>query len=321
MKRETVQVEMALEAALNHAHQFPVPIEMTFVEDQEDRCQILRQQLFPYRPAISRSNNVRNANCVCGDCRTVITQMMDDAAARHEKFGPALVFLDQFGYSSVPMDLIKRILSEPRCEALTFLFWRDLDRFITDPNKHAGITLAFGCADWQQAIQLHPDKQATFMLNMYVECLTRRGGAKYVWPFAMFDQNRRLLAWLFFCTNALRGLEEMKKAMWKVDSTGGFTFSDKEGFGQLTMLGSYSDDDLAADLQRHLTGRTMSIGEVKEWVLVDTPAYRFKPALGALERRNALRAIKAPSTRHSGQFPDEDMMVEFVAAMPTSLFD
>jgi hypothetical protein len=152
--------------------------------------------------------------------------------------------------------------------------------------------------------------------------LKARGGAKFVWPFAMFDENTRLLAWLFFCTNAIDGLREMKKAMWKVDRTGGFSFSDKHGLGQLTLLKGYSDTNLADDMKRGLIGKTISVGEVHEWVLVETPAYLFKRALAALEEQGIAKPINPQPKRRAGQYPDEKMMIKFEApSISQSLFE
>jgi three-Cys-motif partner protein len=313
---------LALKVALNHAQTFPVPIEFVFIEDDETRHKTLEQQLFPYREAISKSSNVQSVACIKGDCRVELGKILDDADARHEEFGPALVFLDQFGYSGVPMSLISRILSHGECEALTFFFWRELDRFISDPHKHAGVTSAFGSTDWMPAINMEATDRIRFMSNTYMHALKSHARAKFIWPFAMFDDATRLLAWLFFCTNNLRGLEEMKRAMWKVDRTGGFAFSDEHGLGQLTLLRGYADDQLATDMKRGLVGQTLSVAQVKEWVLVETPAYLFKGALAMLEKQHFAEPMNPPPNRRVGQYPDESMVIQFKsAAVPTSLFE
>jgi hypothetical protein len=155
------------------------------------------------------------------------------------------------------------------------------------------------------------------MLGTYTKCLRDQAKAKYVWPFAMLDQNERLLYWLFFCTNAIRGLEEMKKAMWKVDQTGGFSFSDKAGLGQLVLLTKYGEVQLEADMENGLGGRTLSVQAIKEWVLTETPAYLFKGALGRLEKRGVARAIRPPARRRPGTYPDDNatMMMQFQISM------
>jgi hypothetical protein len=164
-------------------------------------------------------------------------------------------------------------------------------------------------------------KRIRFMSDTYMAALRTRGGAKYVWPFAMLDSGGRHIAWLFFCTNNPRGLEEMKKAMWKVDQTGGFSFSDEHGLGQMTLLNRYSDDALATEMKKGLMGKTLTVEQVKEWVLVETPAYRFKNALKILESDGFLSPVNAPPNRKVGQFPANDMLLKFQKPdIPTSLF-
>jgi three-Cys-motif partner protein len=308
---------LALESALNHVHEFPVPVELIFIEDDKDRFAILQQQLNLHSADVAQSKNVRSVRALKGDCRTVIGTILDEADGRRERFGPAFVFLDQFGYSSVPMELVRRILAHPQCEVLTYFFWRDLDRFITDQGKHAGITTAFGCQDWQAAIPLPTGQREQFMLGTYTKCLKDRAKAKYVWPFAMLDENERLLYWLFFCTNNIRGLEEMKKAMWKVDQTGGFSFSDRAGLGQLFLLRKYGEIQLESDMEKGLAGRTLSIQDIKEWVLTETPAYLFKGALARLEKRGIASPIKPPTGRRPGTYPDDksNMLMQFQMTM------
>jgi three-Cys-motif partner protein len=302
---------LALEAALDHSHEFPVPVELIFIENDPDRCRVLEAELGKYAHRLGTSRNVRLKPPICGDCRTILSNILSECDSKNEKFGPALVFLDQFGYSSVPMDLIERILAHPQCEVLSFLFWREIDRFITDTTKHESINVAFGCGDWKPAISMPGRERDHFMLATYMRCLRERARARFVWQFAMQDRNERLLCWLFFSTNHIRGLEEMKKAMWKIDKTGGFAFSDKEGFGQLKFLTAYSDTQLGDDLARSLGGKRLKVAEVKEWVLTQTPAYKFKAALADLEKRGLLKVINAPHKRKAGQFPDESLLLEF----------
>ena len=109
----------------------------------------------------------------------------------------------------------------------------------------------------------------------------------------------------------------MKKSMWKVDKTGGFSFSDKHGLGQLSLLTSYGDASLEAELERGLAGRTMSVLEIKEWVLTETPAYLFKGPLAKLEKRGVVKALKPPTGRKPGTYPDShaNMRMQFEMSM------
>ena len=306
---------LALDAALGHAREFPVPVQFIFIENDRERWQVLADQLSQYNEVTAQSQKVHLTAPIRDDCRITLARMLEESDRRHEKFGPALIFLDQFGYSAVPMLLIQQLMSQPQCEVLTYLFWRDLDRFITDHNKHAGITEAFGHDGWKPAIQMASGERERFMLDTYTAALRQHAGSAYVWPFAMLDENQRLLYWLFFCTNNIRGLEEMKKAMWKVDQTGAFRFSDRDGLAQLTFLTTYTDKMLAHDMASRLAGRTMTVGQVFEWVLTETPAYKFKVPLAALEKRGSVKPVSPPRGRRPGTFPDDNMLLRFEVGM------
>ena len=133
----------------------------------------------------------------------------------------------------------------------------------------------------------------------------------------MCDDNDKLIYWLFFCTNSLRGLEEMKKAMWRVDSTGGFRFSDKNNPAQLCFFKDYDDEELAEEIVSNLQKTTPTIFQIKEFVLTETPAYKYKGALKLLEKRGLLKIIKAPDKRRAGTFPDQHLKDIHVKFIPT----
>ena len=100
------------------------------------------------------------------------------------------------------------------------------------------------------------DKEDTFR-RIYLRALQERGGTIYTYPFAMRNQHHCVIYWLFFCTNNILGLKEMKKAMWQVDRSDGFEFSDKHST-QIGMF-SYKTEELAKDLTDSLAGRTMTV--------------------------------------------------------------
>jgi three-Cys-motif partner protein len=154
---------LAIEVALKFPNPLPVPVEFVFIENDGERHRTLEQQISLYHESIASSSNVHSVKAIKGDCVVEMNKMLDHAAAFQEVFGPALVFLDQFGYSGVPMSLIARVLSASECEVLTFFFWRELDRFIGDKSKHAGINSAFGGNDWQPAINMGTEERIRFV--------------------------------------------------------------------------------------------------------------------------------------------------------------
>jgi three-Cys-motif partner protein len=298
---------IALEEVLNHTLPFPMPVQMLFIERREDRYLHLEKLLEQKSAQIASSPNLRSVLGECGECDSKLNRLLDNCDRNHTKFGPALAFLDQFGYGAVSMELIKRILSYPQCEVFTYLNYKDMNRWITDEHKADAFTRAFGGDEWRECISLPERQRREKLLSLYKAALQSRAGAKYLVSFLMFDSKNQPLYWMLFCTNNIRGLEEMKKAMWNVDKTGEFRFSDRDNPAQLQLLEETFDQNwLAAEL-RALSGRTMSVADVKEHVLTQTPCYLFKGALKSLEGSGVAVVVSAPVTRKPKTYPDDQL--------------
>ena len=315
---------IALRAAMEHAVSFPLPVRMLFIEERQDRFEHLQRVLVPHLARARQSGNIQAVEPRPGDCDRVLNALLDEYENKGITFGPALAFLDQFGYGAVSMRLISRILRFGQCEVFSYLDYKDMNRWITDTNKATAFTRAYGGEEWRGAIQLPEGQRKKFLLDQYKAALKdpNRGNAKYVTSFSMFDRNDQPLYWLLFCTNNLRGLEEMKKAMWSVDGTGEFRFSDEDDPSQLRMFNLRFDETwLAGELEERLAGRTMTVDEIKGYVLTDTPCYLFKGALKSLEDRKppSVTVVKAPTGRKPGTYPDEQLG-DIVLAFERSLF-
>ncbi|MBC7965536.1 MAG: three-Cys-motif partner protein TcmP [Fuerstia sp.] len=298
---------IALNAAIQHSIDFPMPVRMLFIEHRHDRFVHLQSVIAPYLAKAKSSKNVRAVEPHEGDCDTVLNQLLDEFEKKRSQFGPALAFLDQFGYGAVSMKLIHRILSYPQCEVFSYLNYKEMNRWITDPHKADAFTRAFGGEEWRECKDLPEKERRAELLLKYKAALKNRANAKYVVSFLMFDANDLPLYWLLFCTNNLRGLEEMKRAMWAVDKTGEFRFSDNEAPGQLQLLELAFDDAwLAERLQSTFGGKTRTALAVKEYVLVDTPCYLFRGALSSLESDQQID-VSAPAQRKPRTFPDEHL--------------
>ena len=121
---------------------------------------------------------------------------------------------------------------------------------------------------------------------------------------------------LFYATNNLLGLQKMKEAMWRVDESGEFTFSDATDARQLLLIGKEPRYDvLAKQLRDRFRGRAVTRSEVENFVLAETPfrETHYKRALKALELSDppALEVIAAPEGRKRGTFPSPSMRLRF----------
>jgi len=303
---------IALDAALSHQRSFPQPIRFVFIELDPERHASLRRQLAAIRERTDSAETVRLDPPILGDCKVELSHLLDRANHEGRQFGPALVFLDQFGYSEVPIDLVCRIMEIPQCEVLTYLHWQNFNRFLSDATKWRGIDEAYGSEEWKTALNMSGTRREQYLFGCYESALREHGGAKYVINFAMCGEQNELLYRLFFCTNHLRGLEEMKRAMWKEDARGTFRFSDRDHPDQLWLVEEFTQDWLAGRLKESLRGRELSVDEVKEHVLTDTPCYRFKESLKILEANGDLEVVGPPARRRRGTFGHSTMRVRFL---------
>ena len=288
---------VAIDAAIENEQNFRIPVTMLFIEKDPERYEHLRQLVESQGMRIAQAQEKLKIRDVrCGDCEVKMAEVLDAFESKGKPFGPALVFLDQFGYSAVSMDLISRIMKYDSCEVLSFLNWTDMNRWMPDKSKWPGIDRAFGGDDWKAVLDLPERMRRQELLKIYRQSLKERGGVKYVQSFTLYGASEAQCYWLFFCTGNPRGLEVMKKAMWKVDESGQFRYSDKlvdQHGGQLQFISYFDDDWLAHLMIRELQGRSMSLKEIFEYVLVETPCYKYKNALRLLYKPRKIDVLKA----------------------------
>ncbi|HLX61932.1 MAG TPA: three-Cys-motif partner protein TcmP [Planctomycetota bacterium] len=301
---------IALKTALDHQHSFPKPVHFLFIEKEYDRIEHLKQLLEQIKKS-GRSRNIGPIEVKRGECEVEINALLNDIERKGRSFGPALAFLDQFGFSGVPMTLVKRILSHDHCETFIYLDYEGINRFAPDATKTPGIDRAFGSSDWKACL----GKEAE-LRKFYLKSLKTLGGAGYAYAFLMFDKNRTPLNWLVFCTGHWYGLQMMKKAMWAVDKTGNFRFSDKDDPSQLSLPvldETYNDQWLVSNLYKKFETQTLAVAQLRDYVLCETPCYLFNEAFRILEtERKAMKAINPPAGRKRGSFAEyEDLQFKF----------
>lgn len=309
-KGENGSPVIAIKAALEHSHSFPAPVSFLFIERDEERFTELVKTINDLKPSISRSPNINLLPPRLGDCDSELRKQLDLCQVKRRAFGPALVFLDQFGYSAVAMDLIGRIMGNPQCEVFSYMNWNRLNPYMTDGTKWPGITRACGSECWQECLKLEGRAREKSFLDIYCKQLRSAGKSRFVWHFAMCGEGDQLLYWLFFCTNNIRGLEEMKKAMWSVNDEGTFRFSDGDNPDQLSFFKGATQEWLAEHLYKKFIGNIQRVEEIREYVLVETPCYLFKEALALLENAGKIQVTSSKS-RRKGSFADDDISIDF----------
>jgi len=301
---------LAMKAAAEHDHDFPRPVNFLFIEQDAQRHASLRKRVEELMPSLQKTGRIGWVNVQQADCVPCLCGFMDECESQGKPFGPALVFLDQFGYSDVPMACIRKVMSRPECEVFAYLNYAGMSRFLGDDTKDDARTAAFGSNAWREARDLVGHAREQALLQIYKNALREHGGARYVWDFAMADANDRPLYWLFFATNNIRGLEVMKSAMWRVDESGTFRFADNMNPDQLLLLQVYDGEWLAGHLAERLSGQTLTVAQIKEYVLTETPCVNYARSMGRLVKNG--QAERASGTGRIAFTKESGLPIRFL---------
>lgn len=195
--------------------------------------------------------------------------LLDGLEAGGFRIAPTFAFIDPFGFSGFPYELICRLLRHPQTEVLINLNVNQINRFLGTPDEkiRAYFVELFGTENVLDIIEKHGDRIPALRL-LYQEQL--KMCARFVRFFEMRDADNRHIYDLFFASNHPLGHTKIKEAFWKIDPVSGFRFSDATDPRQQIMF----QDDPAVQLMIHLDNifscQTIDAVDVREYVLDET---------------------------------------------------
>lgn len=309
---------IALRAALEQQKRINPTISFLFVERDSDRADMLRAVLdgIPTPPQFSvRIEGGRTFE-------EVVTEYLDARTGDEQRMPPTFAFIDPFGWSGVPFNLVRRILSYPNCEVLVTFMYEEINRFIGHPDQGKNFDSFFGTEEWRQIIPVSEPRERNRRLHdLYLNQLRDSAGVQYVRSFEMRNDRDVTDYFLFYATNNRLGLEKMKAAMWKVDGSGEFRFSDATNpLQSVFFINEPQFDVLKAQIFDRFQGEETTVAEIEEFVLSDT-AFRethYKGILRQLERNlpPGLVAIDPPTGRGIGTYSDPSLKLRFTSTEP-----
>jgi hypothetical protein len=193
-----------------------------------------------------------------------------------------------------------------------------VNRWMEHPEKEIRkhVTTTFGTDKAAQIINGSGCDRISSLRNLYLEQL--RKIAKYCRYFEMRNSDNRVVYYLYFISNNNLGYVKMKEAMWAVDPSGTFHFSDFTDPSQPVLFAS--EDMWLPLVQESITakfsGRSgVLVKEIKEFINEETIFLEkhMKQALRILEIQKGLFPHQLKSggkKRRINTFPD-DVVVDF----------
>ena len=296
---------IALKAALQQASRIRGQIAFLFIELDHERRQSLERAV----GALTLPPNFR-VTVHQGKCDETVNGLLDNLDRAGGNLAPTFAFLDPFGFSHTPFSLVKRLMSHPRCEVLITFMYEEINRFLTQEQVPQHFDSLFGCEAWTQAQGLSaPTDRKVFLRDLYRRQLEHEAGVKFVRSFEMLNRSNRTDYFLFFGTKSVEGIKKMKEAMWKVDETGAFQFSDATDPNQSILFEAGPDaGDLRKRILDEFRGREVSIEKLEEFVITQTPyreTHLRKSVLVPMEKAipPELEIVSAPASRKRSFFP------------------
>jgi three-Cys-motif partner protein len=288
---------IAIQTAIEH--RLPLPrISFVFVEKEKEIADQLESVLsarFPNPPG-NISYEVYN-----GEFAHVITGILDRLDTESKIIAPTFTFVDPFGYSGFPMGVLQRLMEATGMELLITFMASRVRRFL-DPQHETAMDSLYCSPDWRNARNIKGPNQISYLMRLYVKCLSEKTAAKYVMPFEMADSNGNTIYYLVFATKHPRGLDVMKEAMWKVDPSGTYRFYDyADGVRRLELSErgpewSYHAQNLVFN---HFKGKAIAVEDVEDFVRQTPFLWRKKRILLPLEERGLILNVAGRSRTHT----------------------
>ena len=242
--REAGSPIIALRRLIDHKFRDKISAQFGFffIERDKARCESLRKVIneltFPTKPIILWEVE-------CGEFNEVIEKLLDDIDKKRQSLAPCFVLIDPFGFSGVRLALIERLMKNKSCEVLITFIYEEMERFCKEKYNEKHLDNLFGTNAWKTIFnnkEVSTQERETKIRDLFRSQLMSQAKIKYVRSFKMSNKFNRPDYFLFFGTNNLTGLVKMKEAMWKVDKTGKYEFSDASFDPNQTVLFSHKPD-------------------------------------------------------------------------------
>ncbi len=309
---------IALRTAIDHTRKMQGKLIFRFTDRDEQRVEHLRNELNKLENQMPSNFDVRVNCCEFAD---KLEEILFYVEKQNIELPPTFAFIDPFGFSGIPFDLIKRLLSHRSCEVLITLMVDAINRFVEHPRDRLTrhIVEAFGTEE-SICIAEKVDKEGkdriTELRMLYQKQLNQV--AAFVRYFEMRDCDNKTIYYLFFATNHRRGHLKMKEAMWKVDPGGDFVYSDATDPNQRTL---FKDEcivpDLSAILEGKFKGQKNVKGEIIRLFVEDDTAFLNKHKKTVLEKMESLHKIEVcpekllGGKRAPNTYPDKALITFF----------
>lgn len=233
--------------------------------------------------------------------------ILQQLRVKGQMLAPTFAFIDPFGATGLPFDVVAQILRYQKCEVLLNLDSDGIGRIITAQQfekNQSNLDALFGDGSWRTLDPSAPmARLSAEVLALYKRRLRTLPQVRYVFAFTMNSREGQLNYHLVFASQHPLGLEKMKEAMKAVDKSGSYTFSD-DTMGQEMLFDFNAPSDWARKMQLALGGSPRPYSDFHDYALNETPFVNPKAMFKHLRDVGKLEVAWRSQPAKTG-FPEE----------------
>jgi three-Cys-motif partner protein len=272
-----------------------------FIEANYENAQSLEREIDAFKAARAPWPESVRAYVINDKFDVTANAMLGYLREQKRNLAPTFAFIDPFGYSGLPMDVLADLLSYPRTEVFLNFMVGHVQRFIKRDRQESAMRSLFGI-DVHEILDGYNGQadRVRYLRSVYDRQLRERVGFDYVQSFGMINDTDNIGYYLFHGTRHRQGVKLMKDAMWKVDPGGGFLFSDRLADQDVLFTPEPDLRPLRDHLLRYFTGQRGVPVESLEWHTILYTPYRethVRPILRKLEADRIVRVNRPPGKR------------------------
>lgn len=272
-----------------------------FVEKESKNAAILNAEIDALRTASGEfPKNVR-VQVIEGEFKDVAADITDALTAQRKKQAPTFAFIDPFGYSGLPLQVISDFVQFRGSEVFVNFMVNHLGRFIERDGQESAVQDLFGMLPREVMAHFDDNQQrAVYLRDLYVKQLKDKANFQYVNSFAMKNATGNIVYYLIHGTRHEKGVQLMKAAMWKVDPGSGSVFSDRLAGREVLFTLDPDLSPLIDDLLKQYSGQArVPVSELRRHTLLETP-YRETHVIPVLKELDGAKRIRVHRAKKTG---------------------
>ncbi len=216
---------------------------------------------------------------------------------------PAFFFIDPYGYTDIPFDLVENILARPTVEIFLTFFAHHIARFGSDERNRETIQSVMGTEEIDSLTQGTLDEREKAILDAYVQRLYQAGARFTCWFRVVRSDMRQTAYYLVHGSKDETALKRMKDVMATNRTPGmGACYAGPDHLRLSRSLRLFDADkaDLKDLLREHFAKRVLPYDELELWVYENTPwvSKDLRPALREMRDSNQIGYTPVTSKRN-----------------------